>query len=167
MCLRGHTNTRINRNNVLFTFSEHGGVKKSGYIWNFNPRLILTTITSKLEADKHTPPPNDETRHVSIFYADICSRGVMFFPLVFHLKYLDFFFLFKLTNQGHHGAIYHLFTSELPPRRPPTEVQPGNSANTPSRRGASIRASIIPFCDLQNCFFIKPLTQTANDSWWM
>lgn len=89
------------------------------------------------------------------------SKGVffVFFLLELCLKYLGF--ILEHTNQGHNGVIYHLFTTELLLCHAPTVVQPGNSANTPSRRGAPIRAFIIPFCDLQNWFFTK-ISDTDN-----
>lgn len=83
----------------------------------------------------------------------------LFFSWEFNLKYLAI--IPEHTNQGHNAVIYHLFTTDLLLCHAPTVVQPGNSANTPSRRGAPIRAFIIPFCDLQNWFFTK-ISDTDN-----
>lgn len=139
---------------ILKEGTSQQGVKQSGFVWNLKQTRILWKFSTH-NLWQRILWVRQAHRGVSIFCADTYSRGIkrIFFFLEFYLKYLGF--ILEHTNQGHNGVIYHLFTAEILLCHAPTVVQPGNSANTPSRRDASIRAFIIPFCDLQNWFFTK------------
>lgn len=137
---------RKRKTRVCYTVSERcnwkradhsRGVKQSGFIWNLKQRRILQNLVTTTSGKEFS----EFDKQTKTCFHLLTPQKVIFFPLEFHLKYLGF--ILEHTNQGHTGVIYHLFTTELLLCHAPTVVQPGNSANAPSRRGAPIRAFII------------------------